>query len=149
MPNNSVIAYEQLYVYVDGAYSTAYPDRYSGAFAIVDPVKDCLLSTHSGCGIKAVSMKNVAGELSAVMRAVQYASKLANNLVIFYDYEGIEKWVTGKWQAKKTETQAYREYMNKYKDKLQFVKVRAHTGNKYNELVDKAAKEAIKLERWW
>lgn len=141
--------YDQLYVYVDGSYNPAYPDRYSGAFAVVDPVSDTLMCTHSGCGTKAVSMRNVAGELSAVMRAVQYCMKYARNTVVFYDYTGIANWVTGEWQAKKPETQAYKQFMNQYKDRLQFVKVKAHTGNKYNELCDRAARKALDNERWW
>ena len=72
-------------------------------------------------------MRNVAGELSAVMRAVQYAYPIANNIVIFYDY--LEYWVTGKWNTNKDETKAYKAFMDKYKDKIQFVKVKAH-GNK-------------------
>ena len=141
--------YEQLYIYVDGAYSTNYPDRYSGAFVVIDPQQDKVIATKMGCGTKAVSMRNVAGELSAVMRAVQYAYPIANNIVIFYDYLGIEYWVTGKWNTNKDETKAYKTFMNKYKDKIQFVKVKAHSGNKYNERVDTLTKCALMEDRKW
>ena len=32
-------------------------------------------------------------------------------LELFYDYEGIEKWVTGEWRAKNPLTQTYRDFM--------------------------------------
>ena len=141
--------YTQLNVYVDGAYSTNYPERYSGAFVVVNPTNQRVIYEKCGCGTKAVSMRNVAGELSATMRAVQYVSKLTNNIVIFYDYTGIKFWVTDEWKANKPETQAYKDYMSKFKDKIQFVKVKAHSGDKYNTRVDQLAKYALKENRTW
>lgn len=141
--------YTQLNVYVDGAYSPNYPERYSGAFVVVDPTKQQTIIEKYGCGTKAVSMRNVAGELSATMRAVQYVSKLTNSIVLFYDYTGIKFWVTDEWKANKPETQAYKDYMYKFKDKIQFVKVKAHSGDKYNTRVDQLAKYALMENRAW
>ena len=66
-------------------------------------------------------------------------------ITIFYDYEGIESWVTGEWKANLDYTKNYVEYARRAstKVKLHFIKVRAHTGVELNELVDSLAKEAI------
>ncbi len=92
-------------------------------------------------------MHNVAGELKGSEKAMEFA--LENNIdkmTIYHDYEGIAKWCTGEWKAKKVGTQAYKAFYEKVKKqvKVYFVKVKAHSGNKYNELADKLAKEAFK-----
>ena len=67
--------------------------------------------------------------------------------VLYFDYEGIEKWCTGVWKTNKTGTIDYKKYYDSIKDKLnvKFVKVKAHSGDKYNEEADKLAKKAIGL----
>ncbi|MED9947073.1 MAG: RNase H family protein, partial [Peptacetobacter hiranonis] len=66
-------------------------------------------------------------------------------LVIYFDYQGIEKWCTGEWKANKKGTIEYRDFYNSIKDKLDvsFVKVAAHTGDKYNEMADQLAKDGL------
>lgn len=87
-------------------------------------------------------LRNVAGELQAVLEAVKAAEEACADLVIYYDYEGVEKWVTGEWKAKKEFTQKYRDAVRGSFIKVAFQKVVAHTGVEYNERVDKLAKEA-------
>lgn len=89
--------------------------------------------------------RQVAGELMAVGKVIQWC--VANNVTeisIFYDYEGIEHWVTGKWKAKQLLTQRYRDFIVKSNVKITWVKVAAHTGVYWNEYVDSLAKNAIK-----
>lgn len=143
---------ELLHVYVDGAYSTNYPDRYAGAFILVDPNTGKIIKSMNGCGTKAVSMRNVAGELSATMRGTQWGLQLAERVIIFYDYQGVEDWITGAWRCKKPETRAYFNFMFRYihpVNKIQFVKVKAHAGDTYNELADRMAKEALFKNKEW
>ena len=94
-------------------------------------------------------MRNVAGELLAVMGIVEQLSKFQDSIsriVIFYDYDGIEKWVTGEWKAKKVCTQCYVQFMEEKKKSLNisFVHVKAHTGVANNEKADALAKEAVR-----
>ena len=141
-----MIQYEELYVYVDGSYSTSSPTIYAGAYILIDPTTNQIIYEASGCGNKAVNMRNVAGELTATMRGTQMALRLARKAVIFYDYQGIEAWITGEWKARKPETQAYYNFMLKYVypvKRIQFVKVKAHSGNMFNEMVDDLSKEAL------
>ena len=64
---------------------------------------------------------------------------------IRYDYEGVEKWVTGVWRAKTPLTSKYAAYMQEAgkKVKISFCKIAAHTGNHYNEEADQLAKSAL------
>lgn len=95
---------------------------------------------------KLAKMHNVAGELKGSEKAMEFAiENKINKLAIYHDYEGIAKWCTGEWQAKQEGTKAYKKFYEKVKEDvdIEFVKVKGHSGDKYNELVDKLAKEAM------
>ena len=93
-------------------------------------------------------MRNVAGEIEGSMAAMKYC--MDNNIKsisIFYDYEGIEKWCNGDWKAKKEGTRRYVKFYedaSKYVD-VDFIKVKGHSGDKYNDLADELAKRALGL----
>ena len=67
-------------------------------------------------------------------------------LSIVYDYLGIEKWYKGEWKAKTPIAIEYVNYANEAKKKINinFFKIESHTNNKYNDLADELAKEALK-----
>lgn len=91
-------------------------------------------------------MRNVSGELKGAMKAMEWAIENAiRTLYLHYDYTGIERWAKGDWKTNKDGTKAYKAYFDSIKDKIkvEFIKVKAHSGNKYNEEADKLAKEAI------
>jgi ribonuclease HI len=91
-------------------------------------------------------MRNVSGELKGAMKAMEWAiENEIRTLYLHYDYTGIERWAKGDWKTNKDGTKAYKAYFDNVKDKIkvEFIKVKAHSGNKYNEEADKLAKEAI------
>lgn len=92
-------------------------------------------------------MRNVAGEIMGASRAFSFALEQgAKELHIYHDYEGIAKWCTGEWQAKKPGTQAYRAAYQAAKAQglvMHFHKVKGHSGDTYNELADQLAKSAL------
>ncbi len=91
-------------------------------------------------------MRNVSGELKGAMKAMEWAiENEIKTLYLHYDYTGIERWAKGDWKTNKAGTKAYKAYFDSIKDKLtvEFIKVKAHSGNKYNEEADKLAKDAI------
>ena len=91
-------------------------------------------------------MHNVAGEIKGAEAAMRYAIKNDyEKLVIYHDYEGISKWCTGEWKAKKKGTQDYKELFENVSKKLkvEFVKVQGHSGDKYNDIADMLAKKVI------
>ena len=90
------------------------------------------------------TMRNVAGEILGAMEAVKYAKRHGYKLVkIYYDYKGIEMWVTGGYKAKNPYTQYYREFMNSQGIEIEFYKVKSHTGVEFNERADELAKMAV------
>ncbi len=95
-------------------------------------------------------MRNVAGEIMGAEHAFAFALEQGARLLhVYHDYEGISKWCTGEWQAKKPGTQAYREYYADAKSKgleIRFHKVKGHSGDQYNELADQLAKSALGIK---
>jgi ribonuclease HI len=86
--------------------------------------------------------RNVAGELIGVGQAIKWCE--ANDIPaidLYYDYEGIEAWARGRWKAKQDMTQRYAQFMRQTPVKVRYHKVKAHTGDKWNEEADKLAKK--------
>ena len=94
-------------------------------------------------------MNNVAGEIKGAEAAIQYC--LDNNIssvTIYHDYEGISKWCNGDWKAKKVGTIAYANFYKEASSKVrvQFVKVKGHSGDQYNDLADQLARKAFLMK---
>lgn len=90
--------------------------------------------------------RNVAGEIKGAGFIISYAIHHGiQELNIIYDYEGIEKWYTGEWKASSLIAKTYVEFREQVKDKIKihFIKVKSHTNNKYNDLADQLAKNAL------
>lgn len=87
----------------------------------------------------------VGGELVAAVNFFQWCVKnKISRCTIHYDYEGIQKWATGSWKAKKELTQKYQEYVQKLPLDITWIKVKSHSGNLWNDRADRLAKEAVK-----
>lgn len=133
--------------YVDGSYEHCIKEYGSGVVILKN---EEVLTTYSVKGNEKslVGMRNVAGEIEAAKIAMNYCiENNIENLILYFDYEGIEKWCTGVWKTNKEGTINYKRFYDSIKNKLnvKFVKVKAHTGDKYNEEADKLAKKAIGL----
>ena len=131
--------------YVDGSYEHCIRAFGSGVVILKNNVVEKTYSI-KGQDESLVSMRNVAGEIEAAKIAMAYCiSNEIKNLTLYFDYEGIEKWCMGIWKANKEGTIAYKKFYDSIKDTLnvKFVKVKAHSGDKYNEEADKLAKAAI------
>ena len=105
--------------------------------------------TASGNNPLSASMRNVAGEILGAQKAAAYAAENGiKDLVIYYDYAGIEQWATGSWQRNKPETELYYLTMQYLMQKVNiyFVKVKGHTGVEGNERADQLAKQAVGIE---
>mgnify|MGYP001125220525 CR=1 FL=1 len=134
-----------LLAYVDGSYNHSLK-KY--AFGCVFILPDGRIYTDFGNGDndKSLQQRNVAGEMLGAMYAVKTAMRNGFEKVkICYDYEGIEKWVTGAWRSKTELTAAYAEAMREWGKRIDifFVKVAAHTNVYYNELADQTAKRGL------
>lgn len=136
---------DKLVAYVDGSYQHSL-QKY--AFGCIFLLSDGRIYTIGGNGNQPESLKqrNVTGEMLGAMFATRFA--IVNGfraIEICYDYQGIEKWVTGEWKSKTDLTSKYAQAMRNFSTKIaiSFTKVEAHTNVYYNELADKVAKEAL------
>lgn len=134
-----------LLAYVDGSYDDKLK-RY--AFGCVFIFPDGRIYTEYGNGSNEQSLRhrNVTGEMLGAMYAVRFAIKNGfSSLEIRYDYEGIERWVTGAWNSKTELTKKYAEAMRRWSSQIEicFTKVAAHTNVLYNELADQLAKKGL------
>lgn len=94
------------------------------------------------------AMRNVAGEIKGAEAAMAYALEHdMKELTIYHDYEGISKWPLGLWKTNKVGTIAYKNYYDKISKSvhIKFVKVKGHSGDRYNDEADRLAKEALGL----
>lgn len=127
-------------VYTDGSYREG---RYSYGYAFIKDGAVIYESKGVGEDPEAAGMRNVAGEIAAVRHAVEKAKELQVRILIHHDYSGISHWVSGQWQAKNKFTQAYAAFMRAHRGLYEFKKVTGHSGDKYNDYVDRLAKEAL------
>lgn len=142
------LPFDTLCAFVDGSFD-AKTNRYGSGMVLLYQGKEKTFYK-AGSHPTLVSMRNVAGEITASVMAMRYA--VANgfpSLVIYHDYEGIAKWCRGEWKTEREGTRLYKEFYDSVKDKLDvsFVKVAAHTGNHYNELADELAKKALGIKK--
>jgi ribonuclease HI len=90
----------------------------------------------------AQDMRQVGGELQAVYEAIAWCqANGVEEVTLFYDYAGIEKWATGEWQANKPATQAYAQSARNWPVIVHWRKVDSHSGNRWNDRADQLAKQ--------
>lgn len=144
--NEEKIEFESgLIAYVDGSYNIK-TKEYGFGCVIIENQNVIKEMYGKGNDINYVSMRNVAGEILGSICAMEYAKNNGyQEICIYYDYEGIEKWANGMWKANKLGTQEYQRKVQSYREnlKISFVKVLAHSGDFYNERADLLAKKAV------
>lgn len=142
--NKSAIAF------TDGSYCVE-KDKYG--YGVVFCVNDKTFEfSGSGREPENIQLRNVSGEIEGAKRAIEEAIKRdIQNLVIYYDFEGIEKWATGDWKIKEKHT-TVSEYYSFVQDSMSkinitFEKIKAHSGVVFNNRADKLAKIAANSKK--
>ena len=131
-------------IYVDGSYHAATKEFSYGMVVLVDGKEEKF--SHKMTDSELAQMRNVAGEIKGSEAAMQYAlDHKIPSIIIYHDYQGIASWCNGDWKANKPGTIAYRDFYREAsrKIKIQFRKVKGHSNDKYNDMVDQLAKEAL------
>ena len=131
-------------IYVDGSYHAATKEFSYGMVVLVDGKEEKFSQKMTDPEL--AQMRNVAGEIKGSEAAMQYAlDHKIPSIIIYHDYQGIASWCNGDWKANKAGTIAYRDFYRKAKQKvnIEFRKVKGHSNDKYNDMVDKLAKEAL------
>lgn len=134
-------------VYIDGSYDINTSNySFGGVLIVEDKVyqfnKKFLADDFS-------SSRNVAGEIRGAAYIINYCYKQGfREINLYYDYKGIEEWYTESWKAKTPIAIKYVEFVKDIKDKIKvnFIKVKSHSNNKYNDLADELAKKALGIK---
>lgn len=132
--------------YVDGSYDNEKKLFSYGVVIIIGKDEFYLSQKFDNSDPEMLDMRNVAGEIAGARKAMEYCIEHGySSIDIYHDYEGIAKWCNGEWQANKAKTQEYKNFFESIKDiiSVRFFKVKGHSGDKYNDLADKLAKNAI------
>lgn len=134
----------KMIAYVDGSYNIE--DEIWGYGAILfDAAMPDARITLSGSGTHFACMRNVTGELTAAINAIQAAITASFPAIeIYHDYTGIAQWAEGAWKTNNGLTKSYKQFIDYARQhiRIYFKKVEAHTGVELNEQVDQLAKAA-------
>lgn len=141
-PAETPVSPETAVAYVDGSY---YQGEFScGAVLFYQGQQVEFSEKFHDEGLAA--MHNVAGEIMGALTVINYCIQQGIPAVeIHHDYEGVAKWAQGLWKANKPGTQAYAAACKEAGERLhiRFVKVKGHSGDKYNDLADSLARRAL------
>lgn len=140
------VSLSEAIAYVDGSYNHKTKEFSYGIVMLHKGTMDFFLKKFDEESL--IEMRNVAGEIKGAEEAMKYCiNNEVKSIDIYHDYEGIAKWCTGEWKTNKIGTKAYKAYYDSIKDKVKinFIKVLAHSGDEYNEIADKLAKNALDL----
>jgi len=130
--------------YVDGSFNVLTNEYSFGALLFFNNEKKTFKKKFSADEFS--TYRNVAGEVRGASFIIFYAiNHNIKELDLYYDYQGIESWYTGAWKANNELTKKYQEFGKEANSKIKvnFHKVKSHTGIKYNEEVDLLAKSAL------
>ena len=123
--------------FVDGSYINGITG-YGAVIYLGDEIKAELSGT-----IDAPEYRQFGGELKSVVETIKWCKENnVSDIRINYDYEGIEKFVSGVWKPKNTLATEYVSIVKSSGLKLEWRHIRSHTGNSKNDLADKLAKTA-------
>jgi len=133
---NSNLYYE---IYVDGSHISGA----TGYGAVI--IKNGRV-VEELCGpvdsIEVANTRQVAGELIAVKEALKWCIEHSiNEVSIYFDYLGIEKWATGQWKTNQPLTKEYARFVRECPIKIHWHKVNSHSGDRWNDRADELAKK--------
>ncbi|MBF1294533.1 MAG: viroplasmin family protein [Parvimonas sp.] len=142
------ISEDEIVAYVDGSYKK---DTLEYGYGVVLILKDDIIELFGkGEDPEVAKSRNVTGELFGSIRAISEAIKLKKKkITVFYDYQGISSWTNGEWKCNLPLTIGYRDKIKEFRKEIEilFVKVKAHSNDKYNDLADHLAKKSLGIEK--
>jgi len=124
-------------VFVDGSY-IAGVTGYGAVIYLGEEIKAEISGT-----VPDAQFRQFGGELKSVVEALKWCQN--NNVKkarINYDYQGIEKFASGKWKAKNPLSKEYVNFILKTEIEIEWRHIKSHTGNLKNDKADFLAQKA-------
>lgn len=128
-----------LRLYVDGSFV---PGVEEAGWAVAAVENGALLWTMAGKTGAALS-RNIDGEVEAAAQAIEWLREHPQPATICHDYEGIARWALGEWKRNSEVAKRYAARVSPLPKEVRFEKIRAHSGEEWNELVDRLAREEL------
>ncbi|QYA47863.1 viroplasmin family protein [Nosocomiicoccus ampullae] len=137
------IGNDQAIIVTDGSYDEDIK-RYGYGIVLLTS-KDSDEFYESGNNPDYIASRNVSGEIFGALEGLEICkSKGYKEVFLFHDYEGLKKWADKEWKDNKPISKFYVNELKKFEDiKINFIKVKAHSGNYYNEKADSLAKYSL------
>ena len=107
-------------IYVNGSRQAR---KYAWSFAVNEGPAMIHMTSGEGKNPQALAMKNGAGEIEAVLKALKWLKKQqASSATFHYDYEGVKKWANGEMEPENDFVRQYVELISPELSWLEFVK---------------------------
>lgn len=139
---------DTVHIWVDGACLPHgdKPMQFGWAYLILDGQRELHRASGHDVPAEARRHRNVAGEIQAVLHALAWCRDHGiATATIYVDYQGLASWVQGTWKTNTPFTQSYVERVRAFGMNLTWQKVRAHSGDPYNDIVDHLAGDAARF----
>lgn len=127
-----------IYVYVDGSFT---PRFKHGGWGMVVVQNETELHRDFGRTAGDALSRNIDGEVLGAMKAIEWAHAHDKSIIICHDYTGIRHWALKEWKAQSEIAKLYQKFCIGKLDAIDFKKVDAHSGDKWNDIADELAKK--------
>ena len=138
-----------LEIYVDGTFMNG---MYGGGYVVFNG-NDII---YQDCGIgqnipELISQRNIAGEMTAAMRAAKWVKSKNEKAIIWHDYTGLGHWARKEWKRNNKYTQMYADYMYPLiqDGTIEMKWVKGHSKKLGNDIADRLAKQSVEYNQHW
>jgi len=129
-----------LKLYVDGSFISGVK---AAGWAFVAVENDIRIHEDFGVVEDKLESRNITGECMAAMQAIAWLTKTGRRAQLIHDYTGISAWLLGDWKRTTKIAETYYVECHRHINLIDFVKIKGHQGNKWNDHVDALAKKAL------
>lgn len=141
---------DTFHLFTDGSFSKEL-EKYSSGLVLLQGEKVLLEYKLASKDNLYKEYYQIPGELKAVILGLKLVTQhfKPKHIVIYHDYMGVKCHATGEWDRDNKLSEDYYKWYQDFIEEhehihIEFIKVDAHKGNKYNERADELAKEALK-----